>query len=160
MSKTKKIIIFFVILILIVGFGYTETKNIMTRVEKKHENLKQTIFSVKFTGTPTVSDNNKVNAKIESDQYATLNVKGLTSKGEKVYATYELQNVSPDLAASLAIETFNTNKEYFLVKSELDKNILEAGEITKVTVTVELIKTPIKESVSSVVGIGPVQSDS
>ena len=56
------------------------------------------------------------------------------------------------------IETFNTNKEYFLVKSELDKNVLEAGEITKVTVTVELIKTPIKESVSSVVGIGPVQS--
>lgn len=160
MSKTKKIaiLVFLLIGLFALGIGTTETIKVVTNAERKHGNLSQSIFSVKFIGTPTVSDPDRVEARIESDHYAILNVKGLNSTNDIITAQYELQNISPDLAASLAIQTYNSNIEYFSIKSELDKNILEAGEKTIVTVTVQLIKSPIVESECAVVGIGPVQS--
>ena len=82
-------------------------------------------------------------------------------KGDVVSATYIVQNVSDDLSADLSVATTNSNTEYFTLSSELAKTSLVAGEATTLTVTVELIKTPLEDSVSSIVGMqltaSPVQ---
>ena len=62
-------------------------------------------------------------------------------------------NIYGILSISLAVATTNSNTEYFTLSSELAKTSLKAGETTTVTVNVELTKTPVSESVSSVIGV-------
>ena len=49
---------------------------------------------------------------LKAGSEATLNVSGLTAKGEKVTATYTIQNTSDDLSANLSSVATNQNKEY------------------------------------------------
>ena len=49
-------------------------------------------------------------ASIINNQEATMNVSGLTEKGQKITATYEIKNESGDLSADLKIATTNSNK--------------------------------------------------
>ena len=155
MSKTNKIVIMAVLAaILLLGIGYAAIQNIALNISgTAAADPSQENFKVMFTGTPEVSDSTYVTAGITNDTNATINVSGLTKKGEKVSATYTVQNTSTDLSADLLLATTNSNTEYFTISSNLDKTSLTAGEATTVTVTAELIKTPLEESVSSTVGI-------
>ena len=163
MNNTSKIILITIIVtVLLLGLGYAAIQNITLNItgtavaETKQEN-----FNVRFFGTPVVSDGAMVIASIINNQEATMNVSGLTEKGQKITATYEIKNESGDLSADLKIATTNSNKEYFIISSKLAKTSLVAGEDTNVVVTVELIKTPINESVSTNIGVNmtamPVQ---
>ena len=153
MRKTNKIIISVVIIIfLILGIGYAAIQNVTLNIAgTASADASQSNFKVMFTGTPVVSDSSLVTASITDDTNATINVRGLTTKGETLTAEYMVQNVSTDLSADLSVATVNSNAEYFRITSELAKTSLTAGEVTTLTLTIELIKTPLTE-VSSTIG--------
>ena len=155
MSKTNKIIVVALLAaVLLLGVGYAAIQNITLNISgTAAADPSQSNFKVMFTGTPEVSDSTYVTAGITDETNATINVAGLTSKGQIVSATYTVQNTSTDLSADLSVATTNSNTEYFTLSSELADTSLTAGEATTVTVTVELTKTPVAESVSSTVGV-------
>lgn len=155
MRKTSKIILVTLIATsILLGLGYAAIQNITLNITGSAvADPNQANFIVKFTGTPIVSDSQHGIANITNDTTATIEVNGLTEKGQVVTATYEISNLSDDLSSDLNVLATNSNTEYFFVSSKLAKNSLVAGEKTTVTVTVELIKTPINESVSSNVNI-------
>lgn len=155
MTKTSKIITVAVIVaMLLLGIGYAAIQNITLNIAgTAAADPSQENFKVMFSGTPTVSDSTYVTAGITDDINATINVSGLTKKGEIVTATYTIQNTSTDLTADLSATVSNTNSEYFNVSQVIDQTTLLKGEATTITVTVELIKTPIQEAVSSTIGV-------
>ncbi len=155
MTRTNKIItIISIVAVLLLGVGYAAIQNITLNIAgKATADANQANFGVKFTGTPTVSDKEKVTAAITDDLNATINVQGISAKGDTVTATYTVQNTSADLSADLAVQTTNSNEEYFTIEAKLAKESIIAGEATTLTVTVELIKTPITAEESSTIGV-------
>lgn len=155
MKKTNKIIMLVVLIaIMLLGIGYAAIQNITLNIGgTANADPSQANFSVKFTGTPVVSDTSKVEATITDNVNATINVEGLTNKGEIVTAEYLVQNASEDLSTDLVVESSNSNEEYFLIQTKIGKTSLSAGEETTVIITVELIKVPIEEKVTSTIGV-------
>ena len=155
MRKTNKIILTIIILsMLLLGIGYAAIQNVTLNITGTvSADPSQSNFKVMFVGTPTVSNEAYVTAAITDDTNATINVEGLTLKGQTVSATYNVQNVSTDLSADLSLSTTNNNTEYFTISSELEKTSLVAGEVTTVTVTVELTKTPITDTEIATIGV-------
>lgn len=165
MTKTSKMIaVVLVIAVLIIGVGYAAIQNITLNIAgSAAADPNQANFNVKFSGVPEVSSETCVTASVTDDTNATINVSGLTAKGDKVTATYTIQNASASLSANITnIVITNSNEEYFEVSEELTTTTLGRGEATTITVTVQLIKTPITDSVSSTIGVQfeakPVQS--
>ena len=165
MTKTTKIVgLVLIISVLIVGLGYAAIQNITLNIAGTAKaDPSQANFTVKFSGEPTVSGSGKTTAAVTNDLNATMNVTGLTAKGETETATYTIQNTSADLTAEITAKTSNSNAEYFKVEYSFngDKTSLAKGEATTVTVKVTLIKTPIEDQVSSTIGLqitaSPVQ---
>lgn len=155
MRKTTKIIIsVLAATVLLLGLGYAAIQSITLNISgTASADPNQANFNVKFTGTPEVSDDTSVTARITNDTNATIDISGLTQKGESVNAIYTIQNLSTDLSADLSVATTNSNTEYFTLSSRLAKTSLASGETTTVMVTVELTKTPLAESVSSTIGV-------
>lgn len=156
MRQTSKIILATIVAAsILLGLGYAAIQNITLNITgTAAADPNQSNFKVRFINNPapTVTDSTYAIASITDDYNATINVSGLTTKGQTVSATYTIENASVDLSADLAISTTNTNTEYFKISSQLAKTSLIAGEKTTVTVTVELTKTPL-ESVSSTIGV-------
>lgn len=159
MKKNTKLSIgiILIVAILLVAIGYaavtTRTLNIDGTAQATPDSAN---FTVKFVGTPVVSNQDKVTAGIkEGDELkATMDVRGLTAKGDTATATYTIQNTSKDLSAALsATVTSNTNPEYFTVDYEIADSTIGHGDSTTIVVTVTLIKTPIEGEQESTIGI-------
>ena len=159
MSKNTKICIgiVLVVAVLLVAIGYAAISSRQLNIDGSAQATPdQANFTVKFIGTPVVSDQDKVTAKLsESDELkATMDVEGLTAKGDTVTATYTIQNTSKDLSAALSASvTSNTNPEYFTVDYDIADSTIAHGDSTTITVTVTLIKTPIDLEQKSTIGI-------
>ena len=155
MSNTKKVVVALIVLaILLIGVAYAAITNVTLNITGSAKaELGQDSFKVEFSGKPSVSSESNVVASITDEKNATMNVTGLTAKGDKATATYTVQNTSNVLTANLSATVTNSNSEYFDVSYEFEKETLTHGEPTKITVTVELMKTPITESVSSTIGV-------
>lgn len=155
MTKTSKIILVTIVATMILlGLGYAAIQNITLTISgTAAADPSQANFTVKFTGTTTVSDASKASANVTDDINATIGVTGLTEKGQSVTATYEIENASNDLSADLGLTITNSNPEYFSITSNVDKGSLKSGEKTIVTVVVNLVKTPIAQAENSVVGV-------
>lgn len=155
MKKTTKILMLLLIVsLLLLGIGYAAIQNITLNISgTATSDPSQSNFKVKFSGTPEVSDSVYVTIGMTNETNATMNVSGLTQKGQTASATFEIENASSDLSADVSVITTNSNTEYFTLSSKLTKTSLEAGEKTTVKVTTELNKTPISDSVSSNIGI-------
>lgn len=115
--------------------------------------MNQTEFKVRFSGKPKVSNESKVDAAITNDLCAIINASGLTMDESTETVTYIIQNTSKDLSAELSIETTNSNKEYFLIESKIEKTTLTKGEATKIIIKIQLIKEPVGKSEKSTIGI-------
>ena len=165
MTKTSKIILVTIIATsILLGLGYAAIQNITLNITGTAvANPNQSNFKVHFVQdkAPTVSNSAFATATVTDDINATINVSGLTSKGQVVSAVYTVKNSSTDLSSDLSVATTNSNTEYFTLSSELANTSLKAGETTTVTVTVELTKTPLDGNVSSTIGVqltaAPVQ---
>jgi hypothetical protein len=155
MSKTNKIIIGIILTaVLLLGVGYAAIQNISLNITgTATADVSQSNFVVKFSNTPQVSDSNKVTASVTNSTNATMNVTGLTTKGDSVTATYTVQNTSADLSANLSVQATNSNEEYFEITTELGKTTLTSGDATTLTVTITLIKTPITDNITSTIGL-------
>lgn len=146
--------------ILMLGIGYAAMSNITLNINGGASAVvEDENFKVKFTGTPEVSSEN-VTATIADDHNATLNVSGLSAKGDVETVIYTIENASEDLNASVAVPTItNDNTEYFSVTTDmLAATTLTAGDTTTVKVTVELIKTPVSEDQTADIKISLVAS--
>ena len=145
MTKTSKIILVTIIATsILLGLGYAAIQNITLNITGNvTANPNQGNFKVKFTTVVNVSDSSYVTANVLNDTNATINVSGLKNVGEKATAIYEILNGSNDLSADLNVLATNSNTEYFVVSSKIDKTSLTAGEKTNLVVTVELNKTLI-----------------
>lgn len=147
--------------LLVLGIGYAAISNITLNIGGTGKaGVSDSNFKVKFIGTPTVSDEDIVKATISKDEEATINVDSLVAKGDKVTATYQIQNASADLSASLAVPTVsNSNTEYFSVTTDMTEAVtLASNETTTITVTVELIKTPIEADQETTINVSLVAS--
>ena len=115
-------------------------------------------FKVQFIGTPTIDGKGIMTATIDSSDKTkgTINVGGLTAKGDEAVATYIVKNLSADLSTDLTADATSSNEEYFEVICALERTSLKAQEETTLKVTVRLLKTPIdetKENLSSNIGV-------
>ncbi len=118
----------------------------------------QSNFKVEFIGTPTTRGKGTTVATIDSADKTkgTVEVNGLTAKGDEATAIYTVKNQSADLSADLSAEATSSNEEYFEVLCTLEKTTLKAQEETTLKVTVRLLKTPIdetKENLKTDIGI-------
>lgn len=156
MKKRRTFIIIAMLIgVLLLGIGYAVISNVTLRIEgTAAASANAENFKVKFTGTPTKSDETKVTEAIIVDELnAKIKVEGLTAKGDKATATYTVLNNSEDLTANLGATITNNNEEYFSVTKELAASSITAGNTTTITVTVELLKTPIDADVTAQIGV-------
>lgn len=146
--------------VLMLGIGYAAITNIDLKIGGSAKAVvSDENFKVAFTDK-SASDENIVTAGITDDHNATIKVESLTAKGDSVTATYTITNQSEDLSASITKPTVtNDNEEYFSVTTDWDaaKEVAAKGTTT-VTVTVELIKTPIDADETANINISFVAS--
>lgn len=152
MNKSTKIltavVVFLAVVLVAVGYAAITSVNLKISGSAKAEG-QQTNFSVEFTGTPTTGGDGTTTATLSTTdkKEATMNVTGLTAKGEKATATFTVKNTSADLSANLAATATNDNETYFKVTYSIaNPTTIAKDGTTTITVTVELLKTPIQET--------------
>ena len=130
MKKTSVIILVTIIAVsILLGLGYAAIQNVTLNIAGSAEATpNQSNFKVKFMRdpAPTVSDSTHATANITDDLNATINVSGLTGKGQNVTATYSIENASTDLSADLAVLTTNMEADgYIHITDEVIKNSIQ-----------------------------------
>ena len=160
MGKNTKIVGgVLLVAIILVAVAYAAITNVELNINGVgNAQAKQENFKVEFIGTPSTSGKGTTTATInESDKTkGTVNVTGLTAKGDEATATYTVKNLSSDISADLTAEATSSNQTYFEVICSLEKTTLKAQEETTLKVTVRLLKTPIdetKENLSTEIGV-------
>ena len=150
MSKNTKIVGgVLLVAIILVAVAYAAITNVDLKINGVGSaQAKQENFKVEFIGTPSTSGKGTTTATInESDKTkGTVNVTGLTAKGDEATATYTVKNLSSDISADLTADATSSNQTYFEVICSLEKTTLKAQEETTLKVTVRLLKTPIDET--------------
>ena len=145
--------------IILVAVGYAAITNVTLNINGTAKSeVSQANFVVEFTGTPSTGGKGTITATINENKKTegTIEVSGLSAKGDTATATYTVKNNSQDLSADLTAEATSSNSDYFEVISKLDKTTLKAKEETSLTITIKLLKTPIdetKEDLKSNIGV-------
>ena len=153
-KKKLQIMIFVLIGVITLGVGYAAISSINLVINGNATGSpSQSSFSVVFksasvtTGTGTATINN------QDATIAYFDVSGLSKTGDTAVATYTIKNESNGVGASIFLNVTNTNTEYFQVTETVADTELQANEQTTATITVELLKTPLENNVTtSVVG--------
>ena len=150
MGKNTKIVGgILLVAIILVAVAYAAITNVELNINGVGSaQAKQENFKVEFIGTPSTSGKGTTTATINSDDktQGSVNVTGLTAKGDEAVATYTVKNLSSDISADLTAEATSSNQTYFEVICSLEKTTLKAQEETTLKVTVRLLKTPIDET--------------
>ena len=153
-KKTLQIVLLVAIAVLTLGIGYASISAINLIINgNATANVNQNNFKVHFTqaqaitGTTGVSGTSTIDA--QDDTKAMFDVTGLTKVGDYAEAIYIVRNDSNGVGAEISLNLSNTNNEYFKVTETILDNKLQAGEETTAKVKVEMIKTPITDSVST-----------
>ena len=150
MGKNTKIVGgILLVAIILVAVAYAAITNVELNINGVGSaQVKQENFKVEFIGTPSTSGKGTTTATINSDDktQGSVNVTGLTAKGDEAVAIYTVKNLSSDISADLTAEATSSNQTYFEVICSLEKTTLKAQEETTLKVTVRLLKTPIDET--------------
>ena len=153
-KKTLQIVLLVVIAVVTLGIGYAAISAVNLIINgNATANVNQNNFKVHFTqaqaitGTTGVSGTSTIDA--QDDTKAMFDVTGLTKVGDYAEAVYIVRNDSNGVGAEISLNLSNTNNEYFKVTETILDNKLQAGEETTAKVKVEMIKTPITDSVST-----------
>ena len=145
--------------VILVAIAYAAITNVTLNIKGTgNAQASKDNFAVEFVGEPTTGGKGTTTATINTAKRTegTMNVTGLTAKGDTATATYTVQNLSQDLSADLTAEATSSNQSYFEVICKLEDTTLKAKATTTLTVTVKLLKTPIdetKENLSSEIGV-------
>ena len=152
--KQLKVLIFTLIAIVTLGIGYAGITAINLVINgDATASVNQENFKVHFTQAQAISGSTGASgtSTIDSqdDTKATFDVTGLTKVGDYAEAVYTVRNDSNGVGAEISLSVSNSNSEYFKVIETILDNKLQAGEETTAKVKVEMIKTPITDSVST-----------
>ena len=151
--KKIKVFLFVLISILTISVGYASISAINMLINGNGTaSVNQNNFKVHFTEAKEITGTTGVSGTtiIESnDTIASFNVTGLTKVGDYAEAKYTVSNDSNTVGAEISLNVTTTNTEFFKVTETIDDNKLQAGEETTATVKVEMIKTPINDSVTT-----------
>lgn len=155
-KKRLQIILFLLIIVVVLGVGYASISAINLIVNSNAiATTNQENFSVKFLdedgARPSIEGSPTNNINVISDTVAAFNITTLSRKGESVTATLKVKNTSNGIGTLIGLNLVNSNTEYFKVTEKILDNKLQAGETTTVTVKVEMLKTPITDSVSTTI---------
>ena len=151
--KQLKVLLFTLIAIVTLGIGYAGITAINLVINgDATASVNDQNFKVKFLSeenvTPTITgEGNTVSVK--DDTTAEFSVSSLTGLGDSEVATFRVKNESKGIGADISLNVTNSNLEYFKVTEYVQDTQLQAGDETTVTVTVEMIKTPIENEVST-----------
>lgn len=158
MTRQNKIIIavIFIVIILLIGIGYASLANNFLSINGKVlVSAEQENFKVYYTGEVAknyVSENYiTVEATpVAQAQNATVNILGLSKKGDAGYAILEIENGSNDIDSEITVTAEIEESDMFKVDiimcdregTAINNFIVASGEKTYVKVFAELLKTP------------------
>lgn len=162
-QKRTFVTLLLILAILCLGIAYaaitSQTLTITGSATALAENKPVNVIFTEYAIQPGYDG--KVEASIESDILAKINVSELTTEGDTATVDYTIENQATDMAATLdtpvvtfdAIDGTVVESEWFDVKCTLSGNNLTANNETldsttasaKATVTVTLKKTPVTQ---------------
>ena len=153
-KKHLKILIFTLIAIVTLGIGYAGITAINLVINgDATASVNQENFKVHFTQAQAISGSTGASGTssidTQDDTKAMFDVTGLTKVGDYAEAVYTVRNDSNGIGAEITLNLTSSNSEYFKVTETILDNKLQAGEETTAKVKVEMIKTPITDSVST-----------
>ena len=153
-KKTLQIVLLVLIAVVTLGIGYAAISAVNLIINgNATASVNQNNFKVHFTQAQAISGSTGVsgtsNIDSQDDTKAIFDVTGLTKVGDYAEAVYTVRNDSNGVGAEIKLSVTNTNSEYFKVTETIQDDKLQAGEETTAKVKVEMIKTPITDSVST-----------
>ena len=134
------------IVVLVLGIAYAAITDTLTITGSAKATANENNFNVVINGDKTADDG--VTATVTGDKTATMDVSGLTTKGQSKSATFTIQNQSVELNALVDVTAESiTNTDFFAIDAVVANptTALQPDGTTTVTVTVSLVKTPVEE---------------
>ena len=153
-KKTLQIVLLVVIAVVTLGIGYAAISAVNLIINgNATASVNQENFKVHFTQAQSITGSTGASGTssidTQDDTKAMFDVTGLTKVGDYAEAVYTVRNDSNGVGAEISLSVSNSNSEYFKVTETILDNKLQAGEETTAKVKVEMIKTPITDSVST-----------
>lgn len=145
MKKRRTLIIaLLLVAALALGIGYAALSNVTLNINGSAiVTPDQNNFGVRFDGTPVT--NGATAAVLADKTKASMDVTGLTDKGQTATATFTILNddtVSQYAASIQDVAIAEYDETYFTISTDFVNTVLQPGESMTVTVTVTLIKVP------------------
>lgn len=171
MRRKKQISIFIFVLIafIVLGVGYAAINNINLIINGTGSvTATQENFLVKFLDVdghrPQVTPGSPNTVSVIDNTTASFDVSTLSKKGDTATATIDVKNESNGVGARIGLNLTNSNDTYFKVTEHIADTELQAGDITTVTVTIEMLKTPISAnettSITATLTANPIENSS
>ena len=151
-----KVLTFALIMVVVLGIGYAGITAINLVINgEATASVDQNNFKVKFLSeenvTPTITGGENNTVEVVDDLTAKFSVNTLTAEGDSEVATFRVRNDSKGIGAKIKLGLTNTNTDYFKVTEYIADSELQAGDETTVTITVEMLKTPVESEVSTTI---------
>ena len=155
-KKTLQIVLLVAIAVVTLGIGYAAISAVNLIINgNATASVDQNNFKVHFTQVQSITGSTGVsgtsNIDSQDDTKAMFDVTGLTKEGDYAEAVYTVRNDSNGIGAEITLNLTSSNTEYFRVTETILDNKLQAGEETTAKVKVEMIKTPVTDSVSTTI---------
>ena len=155
-KKTLQIVLLVLIAVVTLGIGYAAISAVNLIINgNATASVNQENFKVHFTQAQSITGSTGASGTssidTQDDTKAMFDVTGLTKVGDYAEAVYIVRNDSNGVGAEISLNLSNTNNEYFKVTETILDNKLQAGEETTAKVKVEMIKTPITDTVSTTI---------
>ena len=139
--------------IVVLGIGYASISAINLIINSNATaSVNEENFKVHFIEAKNIEGTSGVGGTslIESDDtIASFSVMGLSKVGDYALAKYVVKNDSNGIGADISLDLITSNTEYFKVTESITDTQLQVGDTTLATIKVELIKTPINDSIST-----------
>ena len=153
-KKTLQICLFVLVAVVALGIGYAAISAVNLIINgNATASVNQENFKVHFTQAQSITGSTGASGTssidTQDDTKAMFDVTGLTKVGDYAEAVYTVRNDSNGIGAEITLNLTNSNSEYFKVTETILDDKLQAGEETTAKVKVEMIKTPITDSVST-----------
>ena len=153
MKRKKKLSLFIFTLIafIVLGVGYAAINNINLIINGTGSvTATQSNFDVRFLDIdghrPSINPGSPNTVSVIDNITATFDVSTLSKKGDIATATIDVKNNSNGIGARIGLNLTNSNDTYFKVTEHIADSELQAGDITTVTVTIEMLKTPVSNT--------------
>ena len=155
-KKTLQIVLIVLVAVLTLGIGYAAISAVNLIINgNATASVNQENFKVHFTQAQSITGSTGASGTssidTQDDTKAMFDVTGLTKVGDYAEAVYIVRNDSNGVGAEISLSVTNSNSEYFKVTETIQDNKLQAGDETTATVKVEMIKTPITDTVSTTI---------